>query len=426
MKAIVDCNSFYCSCERVFRPDLNHKPVVVLSNNDGCIISRSDEAKKLGVEMAGPYFKAKPLIEKYDVATFSSNYNLYGDMSRRVMDTLKILAGAANVEVYSVDESFVDVSRIDKNHLNEYALHLRKIVEQWTGVSVSVGIAPTKTLAKIANHLAKKNKAATNCIYTLTDENSTREVLKQTPVSEIWGVGRAYADKLISWGITNAWELRNMSHDWAHKNMGGVVGVRLINELKGLQCIEMKDPLVNKKMIATTRMFGKNIKDLGDIKEALATYTSRAAEKLRRQKSAAWAIHIFMVAKEESHSATFSHGATISAHASLPVPTSITNELIVHALRLADDIFKPGREYKKAGVMLSGIVPDDSIQSNLFAPASKNNKRFLMNTLDNINFSMRDDVVKFVSSGINTDWKMRKEFRSPRYTSRWRELRMVN
>ena len=426
MKAIVDCNSFYCSCERVFRPDLHKKPVVVLSNNDGCIISRSDEAKLLGVEMAGPYFKAKPLIEKHNVATFSSNYNLYGDMSKRVMDTLKMLAGAENVEVYSVDESFIDVGMIDKNLLDEYALHLRKIVEQWTGVSVSVGIAPTKTLAKIANNLAKKNKAATNCIYTLDDDNNIREVLKKTPVSGIWGVGRAYAEKLINWGITDAWELRNMTEDWAYKNMGGVVGVRLIKELKGIPCIEMGDELITKKMIATTRMFGRNVTRLDEIKEALSTYTSRAAEKLRRQNSAASVIHIFMVAKEENHSVTFSHGATINAHAILPVATSITNELIVPALRLAEQIFQSGRQYKKAGVMLSGIVPDTSIQSNLFVPPAENNKRFLMNTLDNINFSMRDDVVKFASSGINTDWKMRKEFRSPRYTSRWRELREVN
>ncbi len=240
-KAIVDCNSFYCSCERVFRPDLHQRPVVVLSNNDGCIISRTDEAKSLGVEMAGPYFMAKDLIEKNKVATFSSNYNLYGDMSMRVMDTLKMLVGDENVEIYSVDESFLDVSNIDRKDFNEYALHLRQTVEQWTGVSVSVGIAPTKTLAKIANHLAKKNKRATKCIYTLYNDDDIRQVLEKTPVSEIWGVGRAYSEKLLNWGITSAWELRNMSEEWAHKNIGGVVGKRLIKELKGMPCIEMKD-----------------------------------------------------------------------------------------------------------------------------------------------------------------------------------------
>ena len=425
MKAIVDCNSFYCSCERVFRPDLKNRPVVVLSNNDGCIISRSDEAKVLGVEMAGPYFKAKPLIEKHNVATFSSNYNLYGDMSRRVMDTLKMMVGERNVEVYSVDECFLDVSMIEEKQLDNYALQMREIVEQWTGVSVSVGIAPTKTLAKIANHLAKKNKAATRCVATVVGDDDIRKVLKTTSVSRIWGIGRAYADKLINWGITTAWDLCNMPEEWIYKHMGGVVGTRLVRELKGTPCIDMKDELKVKKTIATTRMFGKNVTELSDIKEAVATYTARAGEKLRRQRCAASVLSVFIVAKEESHTADFNRGATMSTHTVLPSATSITNELIAPAMRMAEQIFKPGCEYKKAGVMLSGIVPDTSIQSNLFKPLTENSKRFLMEALDNINFSMRDDVVKFASSGLSRDWKMRKEFRSPRYTSRWNELREV-
>ena len=399
--------------------------MVVLSNNDGCIISRSDEAKLLGVEMAGPYFKAKLLIEQHNVATFSSNYNLYGDMSRRVMDTLKTLVGETNVEVYSVDECFLDVSMIEQNRLADYALQMREIVEQWTGVSVSVGIAPTKTLAKIANHLAKKNKAATKCVATIINEDEIREVLKKTTVSGIWGVGRAYADKLINWGITTAWDLCNMPEEWIYKHLGGVVGTRLVKELKGIPCIEMKDELKVKKMIATTRMFGRNVTELADIKEAIATYAARAGEKLRRQKCAASVLSIFIVAKEESHFANFNRGATVSTHTILPAATSVTNELIAPAMRLAEQIFEPGREYKKAGVMLSGIVPDTSVQSNLFEPLTENNKRVLMDALDNLNFSMRDDIVKFASSGLTRDWKMRKEFRSPRYTSRWNELREV-
>ena len=425
MKAIVDCNSFYCSCERVFRPDLIQKPVVVLSNDDGCIISRSDEAKNLGVEMAGPFFMAKDVIEKHNVATFSSNYNLYGDMSYRVMETLKMLCGEKHVEVYSVDEAFLNVSMVDKNFLNEHALQLRKIVEQWTGVSVSVGIAPTKTLAKIANHLAKKNKAATNCIYTLDNPGLIKEVLKITSVSELWGVGRAYAQKLAKWGVTTAWQLSNMPEDWARTHMGGVVGIRLIKELKGIPCIELGQELVIKKMIATTRMFGKNVTKLSDIQESVSTYISRAAEKLRRQNSVASAIQVFMVAKER-HSVNFSRGATISAHTTLPVATSVTSELIIPALKMVTQLYEPGRIYKKAGVVLSGLVPESCIQNNLFQPPDCANKRLLMNALDNINFSMRDDVVKFASSGVNTDWKMRREFHSPRYTSRWEELAKVN
>jgi|SRR5690348_104264 len=425
MKAIVDCNSFYCSCERVFRPDLHNKPVVVLSNNDGCIISRSDEAKALGVEMARPYFMAKPIIEKHGVVTFSSNYNLYGDMSKRVMDTLRMMVGENNVEVYSVDEAFLNVTMIEEKLLPAYALEMRKIVEQWTGVSVSVGIAPTKTLAKIANHLAKKNKVATQCVATILTDMDIRKTLQQTTIADIWGIGRAYAEKLMNWGITTAWDLCSMSEHWIYKHVGGVTGVRLWKELKGIECISMKEELKVKKMIATTRMFGKNVTGLSDIKEAVATYAARAGEKLRRQKCAASCISVFIVAKEENHSAGFNRGAMLSAHNILRAATSITNELIAPALQLTEQLFQPGREYKKAGVMLSGIVPDTSIQSNLFLPPQQNNKRFLMEALDNINFSMRDDVVKFAASGLTRDWKMRKEFRSPRYTSRWNELREV-
>jgi len=339
------------------------------------------------------------------------------------MITLKTIK--KRVEVYSVDEAFVDLSMINDENIAEYALHIRKTVEQWTGISVSVGVAPTKTLAKIANHIAKKNKAATKCVTTLMTADDIINVLKRTRVNGIWGVGNAYAEKLINWGITSAWDLSNMPEEWAHKHLGGVVGVRLIRELKGIPCITMEDPLETKKMIATTRMFGINATELKDIKEAIATYTTRAAEKLRRQKCAASVISVFIVAKEQSHSANFSHGATINAYTVLPFATSITSELITPAMQMAEQIFKYGKEYKKAGVMLSGLVPDKSIQGNLFMPGSSNMRHHLMSAVDNLNFSMRDDTVKFASSGLSRDWKMRRELRSPRYTSRWEELREV-
>jgi DNA polymerase V len=280
-------------------------------------------------------------------------------------------------------------------------------------------------LAKLANHLAKKNKAASNCVTTLTNTDDIKALLKKTPVSGIWGVGRAYVQKLINWNIETAWDLSNMPEEWAQKHLGGVVGVRLIRELKGIPCISMEEPLKNKKMIATTRMFGINATELTDIKEAIATYTSRAAEKLRRQFCAASVLSIFIVRKEESHSVNFSHGATIHAQDILSTPTSDTSELITSALRMADKIFQQGKEYKKAGVLLSGLVPDTSIQSNLFVQPADNRKRYLMSTLDNLNFSMRDDAVKFASSGLKRDWKMRQELRSGRYTSRWNELKEV-
>ncbi len=422
MRAIVDCNSFYCSCERLFLPSLRDKPVVVLSNNDGCIISRSDEAKALGVEMAGPYFKAKPLIEKHGVAAFSSNYNLYGDLSWRVMETLRRILPPHCVEVYSVDECFVDLSHIAPEDLQSFSLYMRETVEQWTGIKVSIGVAATKVLSKVANRLSKKNKEATNCVLVLDTPRKTEQALKKTPIEDVWGVGFQYSDKLRRMYIDTAYDLSIKDIHWAQKNLGGVTGMRLVRELKGIESIQMLDELVNKKMIATTRMFGSPVTDLKDIKEAVATYTSRAAEKLRRQHSAANRISVFVVPKEESHTTHFRHGPTVGSHIILPLATSSTNELIKPAMVLVDRLYESDKIYKKAGVMLSGIVPDSSIQGNLFTPAEKNKNRMLMSMIDNVNFAMRDDVLKFASSGTTRDWKMRQELRSPRYTTRWDEM----
>ncbi len=423
MKAIVDCNSFYCSCERLFQPHLDNKPVVVLSNNDGCIISRSDEAKAFGVQMAGPYFLAKPLIEKHNVATFSSNYNLYGDLSWRVMETLRMLVGKENVEVYSVDEAFLNLDEFAKGDLQEAGLRIRETVEEWTGIKVSVGIAPTKVLSKVANHLAKKKKIETQCVVVLDTKEKIDSALQDTPIGEVWGVGRQYAEKLRELNaVFTAFDLSKKTGEWAHKNLGGVVGIRLVKELKGEPVNEMEEQLTAKKMIATTRMFGKPVKDINDIKEAVATYASRAAEKLRRQGSAANIISVFVVPKEQSHNTYFRHGPTISSYVTLPIATSSTNELIKPAVQLVDKLYEHGRLYKKAGVMLSGLVSDTTIQGNLFVAERDNGKRLLMNMIDNINFSQRDDVLKFAASGTKRNWKMRMEMRSPRYTSRWEEL----
>lgn len=425
MKAIVDCNSFYCSAERLFRPDLRTHPVVVLSNNDGCIVSRSDEARAAGIGMAVPYFEAKPLIQKNDVAVFSSNYNLYGDMSWRVMETLRYLVSDyehKKVEVYSVDEAFIDLSHISPEKLTETAMHIRETVEQWTGISVSIGVAPTKTLAKLANYLAKKNKGLTQCVKVLATRDEQVAAMRATRIGNVWGVGRQYATKLLSMGITSAWDLSTMPEEWAHRHLGGVVGTRLIRELNGEPVKDMDQPLTNKKMIATTRMFGNPVTDINDIKEAVATYTSRAAEKLRRQHSAANIISVFVVPKEERYDTNFRRGPSVSAYATLPSATSSTNELIKPAVRMVEELYETGRSYKKAGVMLSGLVPDDSIQGNLFASDSKNRGRLLMDMIDNINFSMRDDVLKFATSGTSRNWKMRQELRSKRFTTRWEEL----
>jgi DNA polymerase V len=422
MKAIVDCNNFYCSCERLFKPHLDGEPVVVLSNNDGCIVSRSDEAKKLGVEMAGPYFMAKPLIEKHDIAVFSSNYNLYGDLSWRVMESLRMIVGTQNVEVYSVDEAFVDLSIFSPEELPAIALQIKETVEQWTGIKVSIGVAPTKVLAKLANRLSKKDKLKTNCVVVLDTDDKIIEALERTPVDDIWGVGRSYAKKLKEeWGIYDALQLRNVSEEFARTHFGGVVGARLVRELRGIISKEMEEELVNKKMIATTRMFGSPVGDISSIKEAVATYTSRAAEKLRRQHGAAKTVSVFVVKKGENHNVGYRE-ATVGDSITLPAATSFTNELIKSAVGMVDQLFEKGQLYKKAGVMLSGIVPDMSIQGNLFLSEAKNCERKLMEMIDNVNFSQRDDVLKFASSGTVRNWKMQQNKLSPRYTTRWDEL----
>jgi len=423
MKAIIDCNSFYCSCERLFKPWLDKRPVIVLSNNDGCIISRSDEAKQLGVEMAGPYFQAKELIRQHDIAVFSSNYNLYGDLSWRVMETLRIMLGKKNVEVYSVDEAFLDLSIFPENELYKVAREIRETVEQWTGIKVSLGVAPTKVLAKLANGLSKKNKQQTGCVTVLDTEDKIIDALQQTPVKDIWGVGRQYAKKLKEqWGIYDALQLRNVNEEFARVYLGGVTGVRLVKELRGETANEMEEELVNKKMIATTRMFGSPVSNINDIREAIATYTSRAAEKLRRQYSAASVISIFVVTKDQDHLLDFRKRGTLSTYTTLPAATSFTHELIKPAVAMVDELYEEGMKYKKAGVMLSGLTPDASVQGNLFLSESKNCGRKLMDMIDNINFSQRDDALKFAVSGTARNWKMRQELRSGRYTTRWEEL----
>lgn len=430
MYAIIDCNSFYCSCERLFRPELRNKPVVVLSNNDGCIISRSDEAKQAGIAMGAPFFESKQLIREKQVTVFSSNYHLYGDMSKRVMDTLRLLADHELykcVEVYSVDEAFIHLEHLPASSLHGFARLLRDLVVQWTGIPVSVGIAPTKVLSKVANRLAKKNKQATGCIMVLENEEQLQDALEKTDVSDLWGIGRRYAWKLKEYyGINTAWQLRHMPEEWARKELGGVVGVRMIRELRGEPCIQLKDPLEKKKVIATTRMFGKPVFDLQPLKEAVATFTARAAEKLRRQHSAAGSIDVFVVTDGKEGEKYEYNPQSHHRYHTLLHPSADTSELIRAALPLVESLYRKGMKYKKAGVILGGIVPDDALQGNLFSPPKKQYNRALMGVLDNINFSMRDDMVKFGASGLTRNWKMRQEMRSGRYTTRWDELLTVN
>jgi DNA polymerase V len=302
------------------------------------------------------------------------------------------------------------------------AKHIKETVEQWTGITVSVGVAPGKLLSKVANRLSKKDKEGTQGVMVLDTDEKIKEALLKTNIDDLWGVGRQYAAKLHSLGIDNGWQLKQMPEEWARKNLGGVVGVRLIKELNGIACIPMKDPLEVKKMIATTRMFGKPVFELNDIKEAVATYASRAAEKLRRQYCAAKIIQVFVVTNGNRNAKYEYNPQSRYQYATFAKATADTSELIRSALPLAEKLYQPGLKYLKAGVILSGLVPDNSIQANIFLSESGNRKKFLMEAVDNINFSQRDDIVKYVASGTARNWKMRQEMRSPRYTTRWDEL----
>ncbi len=422
MIAIADCNSFYCSCERLFRPDLIGKPIVVLSNNDGCIVSRTDEAKQLGIDMAVPYFQCKEIMEKYGVTVFSSNYHLYGDMSMRVMNIFRSIIGAEYVEVYSVDEAFLHVDHIPEKDLYNTALHLKHYTERCTGIPICVGIGPNKLLSKVANKLAKKNKAVTKGVMVLRSDYEIEAALQNFKVGDLWGIGRRYADKLQTFGIENAWQLRNMPLEWVRKNLGGVVGLRLARQLRGESISVMNEPLEVKKMIATTRMFGRFVTELKDIEEAIATYTARAAEKLRRQSGAAGELSVFLLYQD-----TLQKEYTVRSMGSyelLPVASSDTVYLTKIALRLVNSIFKKGLKYKKGGVLLSRIVADSALQANLFTENTPTNKA-LMLVLDNINSAIRPDMVVMARAGINKHWKMRQELRSPKFTTVWGELMVV-
>ena len=426
MKAIIDCNNFYCSCERLFKPWLKHTPVVVLSNNDGCIISRSDEAKKLGIKMAAPYFMVKSFLDEHGVQAFSSNYALYGDLSKRVMETIATILPGNCIEVYSVDEAFLDLSHVPFSKLHEVVKHIKETVELWTGIAVSIGVAPTKTVAKIANHLAKANKEKSNCMLVLDTPGKIVAALKRTPVDEIWGVGKQFAAKLEALQIKTAYDLKLMPEEWMRTNLGGVVGVRLLHELQGEPSICIDEQLSLKKMVSCTRRFGYPLSDLQPIKEAVAMYASRAAEKLRRQNSAVKVMSVFVIPKEFKRGPVYKPLQPVTKQIKLPVPTSITNELIKHALGLTAQIFEEGTVYEKAGVIFTELVPDDAVQGNFFSPQATFEQRYLMTQVDNVNFSMRNEKVKFASSGVKRPWKMKQELLSKRYTTRWNELRLID
>lgn len=409
---LIDCNSFYASCERIFRPDLRNKPVVILSNNDGCVVALTKEAKDLGVKRGSPYFKIeKSILDKLSV--FSSNYSLYGDISHRVMNILSEFA--PEIEIYSIDEAFLDLTGMEIDR-TEYAKTIRAKVMKDTGIPVSVGIAGTKTLAKLANSIAKKNPSCQG-VLDLTSVSDIDLFLEKVPVEDVWGIGRQNTIKLTRKNIKTAKDLKNMPDGWIKTNMGGVTGLRTVMELRGQPCIDLDSVAEPKKSIVSSRSFGERVSDLNGLKQAVTSYISNASAKLRRQNSLASALSVFIYTDRFKDDEPQYNG---SMTYKLPYSTSSSLELTEYGLNLLERIYKKGFRYKKAGVLLDGIVPNGSVQYNLFTP-----DRFdpaVDNVLDSINKKWGDNTLFIASAGIKKKWSMRREFVSPHYTTDWNEI----
>jgi DNA polymerase V len=414
MIALVDCNNFYASCERVFRPDLTGQPIVVLSNNDGCIISRSNEAKEIGIPMGAPAHQWIDVMEANRVHVFSSNYALYGDMSQRVMN---ILSGfSPGIEIYSIDEAFLQLSGIDGN-LNEYALKIRERVKKWVGIPVSVGIAPTKTLAKLANRISKKFPEL-NGVHTIDTDEKRIKALKWTKTGDLWGIGGQYKKKLESLGIKTAWDITQAPDSLIKKHFT-VTGSRLKSELEGIPCIAFDEMPPAKKSIATTRSFGTLQTELEKIQEAVSTFTVNSAEKLRKQKSCAQTMMVFIHTNGfRNDFLQYSRNQVIK----LPVATSSSSELTKYAVKMTEIIFKPGFHYHKAGVILSDIIPEDQVQMNIFDQVDRKKHRNLFKVVDRINETMGRDCLRLAAQGKERKWKLKQEKLSKRYTTRWNDI----
>lgn len=410
--ALVDCNNFYASCERVFNPKLRGVAIVVLSNNDGCVIARSNEAKKLGIQMGEPFFKCRPIIQKHGVKVFSSNFALYGDMSRRVMTVLEQFS--PDLEIYSIDEAFL---RLDGLPIiaEEYGREMRATVYRWTGIPVSIGIAPTKTLAKTANRIAKKVPELGG-VMDFSSLPSPDDYLAMIDIGDVWGVGRQYAKMLRARGITNALKLKNTELKWIRKHMT-VVGERMVLELRGTPCIPLEDAPPPKKSIICSRTFGKKVTNQDDLEQALASFAARATEKLRRQHSVAGKIEILV--KTSAFEGDYHSDSAIAT-----LPYSNDTRPFVRAVReMLEEIFVRGLTYKKAGVMLLDIRPENMAQEDLFAPnTAATLNPALMKAMDRINTEWGSGTVTLAAEGLRKAWKMRQENISKRYTTQWGEL----
>lgn len=419
MYGVVDCNNFYASCERIFQPKLEKIPVVVLSNNDSCIISRSKEVKELGVQMGLAAFKYKDLFKSNNVQVYSANFPLYADISSRIMKIVGELM--PKVEIYSVDEAFFTLSGYSKRYIYDQSVKLRKTILKSVGMPVSIGIADTKTLSKIANEIAKKDESYGGVCVIDSDKKRTR-LLQGLEVGDVWGIGRRLSQLLNSRGIYNAYQLSQCGDAWIQKELT-VTGLKTVRELRGISCINLESDRPAKKSIISSKSFGYKVTDLQDMKEAVATFTARAAEKLREEHEIASYITVHITT---NYFRKTDKQYTNSITCALPQPTSYTPLLIETALKGLERIFKSGYRYKKATVGLVGLLSEDIVQENLFHPVtSTKEESSLMKVLDSINKEWGSGTLQYVGQGIQKRWRGKSENRSPRFTTKWDEIPVV-
>ena len=400
--ALVDCNSFYVSCERLFNPKIQNKPVVVLSSNDGCIISRSTEAKALGIKMGEPYFKAKDIILKNNIYVFSSNYSLYGDLSRRVMRTLKRFN--CKMEIYSIDEAFLDLSNFPDNEIEEVGKEIRSIVLQWTGIPTSIGIAKTKTLSKAANYIAKKKKSGVTNLIGVKDIDS---ILEEIKINDVWGVGKQLTKFYNNNGIHNAKQLKNISNTWIKKSCN-VLGSRTAMELRGISCISLDVQNSKRKSFVVSRSFGKRVERFQELKESVTSYCLNAAEKIRSEFLIAKSITVFVrTSPFQNKGIYYSNSKTID----FPMATNNSIEIVKTALIGLKDIFKQGYKYQKTGIILSSLSNADG-NKNLFSSTKEDKINVLMKSIDKTNYRYGRSTLSLASAGVNKKLNMKKQYLS--------------
>ncbi|GAB7255569.1 Y-family DNA polymerase [Polaribacter sp. OB-PA-B3] len=418
MFALIDCNNFYASCERVFNPNLQGKPVAILSNNDGCVISMSDEAKKLQLPFGAPIFKWEQFCKSNNITVLSSNYPLYGDMSTRVMN---ILAGfSPDIEVYSIDESFLELKGFENYDLSNYATKMRSKILKWTGIPTCVGIAPTKALSKVANKIARSNLKQSKGICIIDSEENRIKALKWTKIGNVWGIGSRLKKRLQAKGCETAFDFTQLPSDWVLKNFS-IVEWRLQKDLQGISKIPLEDAVSSKKMIATTRSFENTYADLENITERISTFASSCAKKLRDQKSNCHVITVFLRSNRFDKNQTYlKENKTVF----LSYPTDSTLTISSAAIAAVKTIFQKGVNYKKAGVIISGLVPNDNFQLNLFSHENPKHKP-LMSAIDNLNKKFKSDKIKLGNQDLNRTWKMKQNRLSKKFTTNINEVLIV-